>query len=254
MLSGRESIAQFNPQNVIIWLSMAFQGGAINAGGYLTCHRFVTHATGFATLFGTEFARGDLKTAFGMLSVPAFFLLGSMVSGFFVDRRLRRKARPRYDWMFGFICLAMIGVAWAGTWGFFGVFGAEETLLSDYLLMSLLCLCSGIQNGTITSASGAVIRTTHLTGITTDLGIGLVRSFSEPGDSALKAHEHRGNWLRIGIIVSFILGSVFSALLYFHLQFLGFLAPAFISGTLTLLLIWKRIQNSRIEDSHARAS
>src|SRR4051812_2049393 len=103
MLSGRESIAQFNPQNVAIWLSMAFQAGAINAGGFLACHRFVTHATGFATLFGTEFTQGHLTTAFSMLSVPLFFLIGAMISGFFIDRRLRRNERPRYDWMFGFI-------------------------------------------------------------------------------------------------------------------------------------------------------
>lgn len=252
MLSGRDSIAQYNPQNVTIWLAMALQAGAINAGGFLACHRFVTHTTGFATHFGTEFAQGNLAAASGMLSVPAFFLLGSMVSGYFVDRKLSQEQKPRYDWMFGFVCISMVMVALAGESGVFGEFGAPLSLSRDYFLLALLCLCSGIQNATITSASGAVIRTSHLTGITTDLGIGLVRAFSTT--EAKTTNEVRANWLRLGLIVSFLAGSTISAFLYFQIHYYGFLLPAFISGTLTVLLIWKRHQNSKKKGPHARAS
>ena len=34
------------------WFLLAFLGGHVNAGGYLACHRFVSHVTGFATLAG----------------------------------------------------------------------------------------------------------------------------------------------------------------------------------------------------------
>lgn len=251
MFSNRASIAQYNQQNLMIWLSMAFQAGAINAGGFLACHRFVTHTTGFATFFGTEFAQGHFIEAAGMLTVPLFFLFGAMISGYFIDQRLAMSKMPRYDWMFGFIGLSMIVVAFAGEEGTFGIFGAPMILVHDYSLMALLCLCSGIQNATVTVASGSVVRTTHLTGITTDLGIGLIRVFSKGHNATVRASETRGNWMRGGIILSFLFGSMVSAFLYFHVRYLGFLLPAAISLGLTVMALWKKrppqsgVQNAR---------
>jgi len=42
----------YERQNLYLWFLLAFQGGALNAGGYLAVHRFVSHVTGFATLAG----------------------------------------------------------------------------------------------------------------------------------------------------------------------------------------------------------
>lgn len=253
MFSISASIAQFNRQNVLIWLSMAFQAGVINAGGFLACHRFVTHTTGFATFFGSEFSQGHFRAALGMLSAPLFFLAGSVTSGYFVDRRLALNEPPRYDGMFGFIGFTLILISIAGEAGSFGSFGAPLNLSTDFIFLALLCLCSGIQNGTLTSASGAVIRTTHLTGITTDLGIGLVRVLTSGRSPGAKSHESRANWMRIGLIFSFVCGSTAGAFLYYQWHYLAFLLPAFISLLLTALLVWKRRQHAS-ERSHARAS
>ena len=74
----------------------------------------------------------------------------------------------------------------------------------------------------ITSAFGAVVRTTHLTGITTDLGIGLVRLFtsSSLGDLAgpTRQRESRATIMRVGIISFFILGSTFSSFIFYSAQ------------------------------------
>ncbi len=233
---------------------MAFQGGAINAGGFLACHRFVSHTTGFATNFGTEVALGHVRSAFGLLTVPVFFLMGSMISAFFVDRRLALARTPRYDGMFAFISLAMAYIAIAGSMGSFGLFGEPMNLTADYGLLALLCLCSGIQNATITSASGAVVRTTHLTGVTTDLGIGLVRALGADRNQNLRTHEKRANWMRIGLVASFIAGSTCAAFIFYQFQYWGFLAPALISLCLMTLTIWKKpgVKGSGVD--HARAS
>jgi len=253
MFSISTSIAQFNRKNVLIWLLMAFQAGAINAGGFLACHRFVTHTTGFATFFGAEFSQGHFHAALGMLSAPLFFLFGAMASGYFVDRRLVIGQPPVYDGMFGLIGVILILIAIAGQNGSFGVFGAPLLLSHDFILLALLCLCSGMQNATVTSASGAVIRTTHLTGITTDLGIGLVRVFTGGRSESSKSLESRANWMRFGLVICFIFGSTVGSYLYFQLEYRAFLLPAFISLSLTSLLIWKRRQQTN-GNSHARAS
>jgi len=216
MFSGSQSFSYFSRKNILIWLSMAFQGGAINAGGFIACHRFVTHTTGFATYFGTEFALGNIQSAFGMLTVPMFFLLGAATSGFLVDRRVTMGFKPAYHLSFGLISLFMLAAAWFGQRGVFGTFGDPLELSKDYSLLALLCLASGLQNGTITSASGSVIRTTHLTGITTDLGLGIIRVIASKHSTEVKTQEHRANWMRIGIIGFFVLGSAVSSFIYYH--------------------------------------
>ena len=61
----------------------------------------------------------------------------------------------------------------------FARFGEPFGRSSDYFLLGALCLICGIQNGTVSLVSKSVVRTTHLTGLTTDLGIGLVRVFNK---------------------------------------------------------------------------
>jgi uncharacterized membrane protein YoaK (UPF0700 family) len=77
----------------------------------------------------------------------------------------------------------------------------------------------------ITSASGAVVRTTHLTGITTDLGIGIVRLMSLDRHDSHWRREWMSNMLRGGTIAFFVLGSFISAFIFIKIQFWGFLIP-----------------------------
>src|SRR6187402_2193320 len=123
MFSGTNNLSHYSPTNMAIWMTLSFQAGAINSGGFLACHRFVTHTTGFATHFGAEFALGNYLAAFGMLAVPLFFLLGAILSAFFIDRRIGRGKEPLYSLMFFFIFYALVSVAAFGQWGTFGTFG-----------------------------------------------------------------------------------------------------------------------------------
>lgn len=216
-------------------MTLAFQAGSINAGGYLACHKFVTHTTGFATAFGTEFASGKLLAALSMVSVPLFFLAGTMTSAYFVDHKIANAQKPRYDLLFLLVIISMLVVVFLGLRGTFGEFGAEVFNRADYGLLAILCLASGIQNASITSASGSVVRTTHLTGITTDLGIGLVRLFSKGLPQQTKQVELKANIMRAGIIGFFILGSAASAFIFIHAKYLGFLIPA---TTATMIFIY----------------
>ena len=70
-------------RNRVIWFTLAFQAGWINAGGFLACHRFVSHVTGFATQFGVDIAEFRWTDATGMLTVPLFFFNGQYDFCFF---------------------------------------------------------------------------------------------------------------------------------------------------------------------------
>lgn len=213
-------------------MSLAFQAGAINAGGFLACHRFVTHTTGFATLFATDLVQGHALQAVGLLSVPLFFLLGSMVSAFFVDRRKLRHQSAQYSVVLMLMSLCCAGVVIAGNLGYFGSFGEDLALIRDYVLLGILCFVSGLQNAMVTSASGSVVRTTHLTGLTTDLGIGFVRLVCQ-NQPENRHNELRATRMRISIIGSFVLGSLLAASIHIQQQYWGFLLPTAIS-----LVLW----------------
>jgi uncharacterized membrane protein YoaK (UPF0700 family) len=211
------------------WFLLSFLAGSVNAGGYLACHRFVTHVTGFATLFGVDVANGKLDQAIGILSVPVFFVFGAMVSAYLVDRRYHQGKKPHYAGVMALVALCLLIVTAGGVLRYFSGFGDALQLRRDYFFLALLCAASGLQNAAITTASGAAVRTTHLTGITTDLAIGFVRArYSSESDSKFKA-EMRSIYLRLGTIVSFILGSVVGAYCFVHFGYWGFLVPASIA-------------------------
>ncbi|MBX7148824.1 DUF1275 domain-containing protein [bacterium] len=209
---------------------LSILAGCVNAGGFMASGRFVTHVTGFATWFGMDLIQNKWLAAFGTLSVPLFFLLGTMLSAFLVDRRILMGKKPAYTLVMVLITLCLLTVAIEGYFNFFGIFGGEVNIKQHYVLLILLCGASGLQNAAITTFYGAQVRTTHLTGITTDLGIGLVRLFSPQPDIEKHQGEIRANILRLLVIVSFVMGSIAGAYLFLKLQYLGFLIPALLSA------------------------
>ncbi len=238
MLYGNQSISQYSKSNVAIWMMMAFQAGVLNIGGFLACHRFVSHVTGFATFFGYEVNQPGSQHPFQMLVVPLFFLIGSMLSGILVDLRLNLHKKPRYFVTFGLIFALLLAVYIGGVSGIFGVFGEPLELTRNYILLVLLCFTCGIQNGTITTVSRSVVRTTHLTGITTDLGLGIIRLLNRGKTGNENPNEGRANLMRVGIIFFFVSGSVVGGFAFKNRGYEAFLLPAMTSGLLFSLMIY----------------
>lgn len=233
MFTGKSNLSYDSTTHRLIWMILTFQAGFINAGGFLACHRFVTHTTGFATFFGASLARMHFQEALGMATVPIFFLGGAMLSAFFVDRRMNLNERPFYSHVFFLMSFFMTVVTVVGTNNGFGHFGDELKIAHDYSLLVLLCLTSGLQNAAITTAFGAIVRTTHLTGITTDLGIGIIRVLFQAHKSQPRKNEIKANIMRISIILAFILGSWIGSIVFLSEQYEGFIVPTIIS-----LCVW----------------
>ncbi len=245
MLYGNQSISHYSPSNIIIWMIMAFQAGLLNIGGFLAGHKIVSHVTGFATFFGYEISTGS-GNASSMLIVPAFFLLGAMISGYFVDIRIKLLKKPRYYITFGFMFFLTCLIWFMGIVGKFGTFGEHSVDLPDYVLLMLLCLVCGIQNGTISTVSRSIVRTTHLTGITTDLGLGIVRILYRKKLKDKIIDEDKANLMRVGIITFFVLGSIAGGYLFAHFRFHGFLVPVLISGSLFSLMLYFQVLKPRM--------
>ena len=219
------------------WFLLAFLAGCVNAGGFMACERFVTHVTGFATLAGVDFARGQFAAAIGILTVPAYFLGGVMVSAYFIDRRIQEGKKPHYALVMSLVSACLFLAALGGVFGLFSEFGTEVQLRRDYFFLALLCAASGLQNAALTTSSGATIRTTHLTGITTDLGIGLMRASALPARDERKSAEKKANWLRLGTISAYMVGSCAGAVVFLAYRYLGFALPGAIALYATLVAL-----------------
>ncbi|AZZ37630.1 DUF1275 domain-containing protein [Bdellovibrio sp. qaytius] len=211
------------------WFILSFLAGSINTGGYLSCHRFVSHITGFATLAGISFERLNLLEAFGTLTIPLFFVAGVMASAYFEKKYAHKLHGQKYSPVMGLVSILLGTVALGGSLNWFGQFGDSAQIKNDFILLACLCGACGLLNGAITSASGFTIRTTHLTGLATDLGLGLVRVNLDSLTNEQKSLENRANLLRIGTIFSFILGSFVGAFIFMRLQYKGFIFPMALS-------------------------
>ena len=224
-----------HPKNRFTWALLAFQGGYINVGGLLTVHIFVSHITGFSAHLSTSLIQGELRHSIYFLFVPIFFLIGAFFSSIFTEVRKKSHKPPVYVHILSVLSLIFLIITVLGFFGFFGQFGEPFESLRDFILLSVLAFACGSQNAIFTHYSKSIIRTTHLTGITTDLGIGLAKSIVSKDKN-----EHYLNRIRIDLIISFIFGSILAAFLFPKLHYLGFLVPAVISLVVGLRLYYTR--------------
>jgi uncharacterized membrane protein YoaK (UPF0700 family) len=178
--------------------------------------------------------------AIGMLATPIFFIGGCMVSAFFIERRRILNKEPQYSFIFSHIILCLVLAGVLGYLGVFGEFGNHLDSLQNFYYIFLLAYTCGLQNAVITSVSGSVIRTTHLTGPITDLGTGIVRYWTKYPQS--NRRETFATLCRFGIIICFIIGSLIGAVLFSKFQFAGFALPVLISTFVALRLRHHHLQ------------
>lgn len=247
MIRGHKNISELSRENVLVWFALAFQAGVLNIAGLMNSQRFVSHITGFATQFAHDISHMDWDHAFGVAIVPIFFLLGAFLGGILVDSRIQRGRPPQYYVTFGVIFFLILTVWGLGLFGSFGSFGAPIESFRDYAYLSILCLVCGLQNATVSTVSRSVIRTSHLTGITTDLGIGLARLLRLTESSGLHSldlsFEAKINLVRFGLIVSFSTGSLIGAVIFRQLGYMGFFFPAAIAAVLFGLTLYFRVRS-----------
>jgi uncharacterized membrane protein YoaK (UPF0700 family) len=150
---------------------LAFVAGAVNAGGFLAVQRYTSHMTGIVSSIADDLVLGQLALAMGGVSSLLAFVLGAACTALMINWARRRELHAEF---------ALPLMVEAALLLLFGLLGANLELLVDVFVPStvlLLCFIMGLQNAVITKVSQAEIRTTHMTGIVTDLGIELGRLF-----------------------------------------------------------------------------
>lgn len=203
---------------------LAAAAGCVNAVAVLACQRFVTHVTGTVTRIGMAVAELAILADFAL--VLAAFVAGSMTSSALINGRVHQGKRPLH--MLPLIIVAAITAACGvlGCAGAFGVFGGSSDQPADFAFLSLLGFASGLQNAAVATSTGLLVRTTHLTGPATDLGIHLVELACLRGEARERAKRHA--LLRAGKIIAFACGAAAGVVLANRVSYAALLVPAIV--------------------------
>ncbi len=217
---------------------LAFVAGAANAGGFLAVGQYTSHMTGMLSALADNLVLGQLALVGAGLASVLAFVFGAMSTAWIVNWGLRRQLRSAYG--LPLLVEAVLLLV-------FGLFGAALSLWHTLILpvtVVLLCYIMGLQNAVITKISQARIRTTHVTGLITDLGIELGKLLyvnRHPDMAPVRADRQR---LRVHaqLVLSFLVGGVAGAAGF---KFLGYISTLPLALMLLLLVLRPLIEDGQ---------
>lgn len=195
--------------NVHLGSGLAFVAGATNAGAFLAIAQYTSHMTGVVSGIADALVLGQTASMLAGVSAFCAFILGAATTTIIVNYARRRGLSSAF---------ALPLLVEAALLLAFGLLGAQLQQLHGVFVSAtviLLCFMMGLQNAVITKLSHAEIRTTHVTGIVTDLGIELGKALyvnrrTLSGLPPVAADQQRVKVLAI-LLASFFSGGVIGA-------------------------------------------
>lgn len=194
---------------------LALIAGLVNSIGLLGFqHQSISHLSGTATLLGTGLINTSFSDIFHLVLILFSFLIGSAISGLFL-RGGSLKLGRNYSLLLSMEAILLVA----------SIFLLTQELYFGHYLASAAC---GLQNALATTYSGAVVRTTHVTGIFTDLGLMIGARLRG------EAFDRRKALLFSLIIIGFIVGGTLGAYSFSFLAFYALVIPAILCILLAL--------------------
>ncbi|SDX25805.1 Uncharacterized membrane protein YoaK, UPF0700 family [Collimonas sp. OK242] len=223
-LTGRKRSVEANEH---LGLTLAFVAGATNAGGFLAVRQYTSHMSGIIAAMSDDLALGNVSLALAGLGAVLSFLAGAACSAILINWARRKRLHSEYAsslLLEAFLLLC------------FGLLGANLSLHMGLFIpvtVMLLCFIMGLQNAIITKISKAEIRTTHVTGLVTDIGIELGKLFywnmerERPSKPMVLANRKRLKLLLL-LLSMFFVGGVAGGMSFKHIGFMSTVPLAFL--------------------------
>lgn len=214
---------------LFIWFLMSFQAGYINVGGFIIFGSFVSHVTGTSSQIGMGISSLNYEQLITFLVLLLAFISGSAFAGHFLSRKMEEGKEPQYILVTAFKAFLFASVLIVSEYYFDNM--SHNIKLTIILMLSLAC---GIQNATCAIATNGFLKPTHMTGLSTDIGINLTKVFGLNKESTQYKDEVKKNKLRVSILTSFIGGGAIAYFIFSDNGHYGFLFP-FLSSVCMLI-------------------
>lgn len=213
---------------------LAFTAGAVNAGGFLAVQQYTSHMSGILSAMADHLALGGIAFFLQGVAALLFFLAGAGTSAVLINFGRRSQLSSEYALpLLLEACLLLC----------FGLLGGNIEQFSWLMVpatVMLLCFIMGLQNAMITKISRAEIRTTHVTGMVTDIGIELGKllywNMSRDADPDYFVRADRDKLFVLAVLVGlFFIGGVSGALSFAYFGFFSTLPLAALLGVLAVV-------------------
>ena len=204
---------------------LAFVAGQVNVIGLLGFqHQAITHLTGNTSLLASAIATGHLQHVSEYLGLICAFLIGAAVSGVIIGDATLRLGR-RYG-----VALSLVSAL---------LFAATMLLLRQQVAgMWLAAAACGLQNAMVSTYSGMVVRTTHVSGMFTDLGIAIGHALR-----GVPADSRRLKWCVV-VIAGFFAGGFVGALVFERVGVAALYGPAALTASIALAYAIYRLRKT----------
>jgi uncharacterized membrane protein YoaK (UPF0700 family) len=201
--------------NVRLAVLLCLNAGFINGAGFLAFAVLTTNVTGHAALLAVYVATGRARAARMVGLWLLLFLAGAFSSAIYI-RKFGRERPSAYSAPILVIIAVLLFVL------YYGHSYDHSFVGTEYFAGSLL-FAMGMQNALVSMISGSVVRTTHLTGMVTDLGIDLSDAVLQR--RAIDAELRRRIYLRLCIIGFFLAGGIAGGFMFTLYGYRAFAVP-----------------------------
>ncbi|MCW8314020.1 YoaK family protein [Sphingobacterium thalpophilum] len=197
--------------NIKLGALTAFSAGMVNVASVIVFFSFTSNVTGYYAVFAQEMAKGNWYQGAVVLFWILLFLIGSMLSNLII---IHGKGKfSSYLTHSIPLILEILSILFVGIYlDFF----YEDSLKETEILVGSLLFAMGLQNGLTASISNSVVKTTHLTGLTTDLAV-LISMFTKESNRSNKALVDKFHLL-LSIVSAYLLGGLISGISFAYLS------------------------------------
>jgi uncharacterized membrane protein YoaK (UPF0700 family) len=206
---------------------LAFNAGAVDVTGYLGLRQFTSHMSGVTATLAAELGTQGPRVLMRPAVVMACFVAGAAFCAVVVNWERRRNRESLFAVPVAIEAILLAAVAF---------FGGPGHLFASLAVMGF---SMGLQNAVITKISDAEIRTTHVTGTITDVGIELGRLFY--WNRTARGTEVRADRRKLALLTLllalFFGGGTLSAVVFHRLGFLLLVPLALLLAAPTILPI-----------------
>ncbi|PWN58164.1 YoaK family protein [Chryseobacterium viscerum] len=205
--------------------------GMVNITGVLAVDTLTTNVTGHFAFFSEQLFLENYQMAFIYLFYIIFFLLGAFISGLVIEWASKYRLQTSYTIPISIEAIILIMTA------FVPILLLKGNFSMSIIISFALLFAMGLQNALVTKVSQSVVRTTHLTGLFTDLGIELSQLFFSY-EKKEKIRLYKSIFLKLMIISCFFLGGIIGGFTFQHFELKTLLIP---TGLLIIALWYDQI-------------